>query len=70
MKRKVLALTLCVCLMVSLFTACGTKATSTDGSKSKDGGKVIKIGVFEPQTGENGGGGFQEVLGMRYANKV
>lgn len=32
--------------------------------------KVIKIGVFEPQTGENGGGGFQEVLGMRYANQV
>lgn len=32
--------------------------------------KIIKIGVFEPQTGENGGGGFQEVLGMRYANSV
>jgi branched-chain amino acid transport system substrate-binding protein len=64
MKRKVLALTLCVCLVVSLFTACGTKAASTDG------GKVIKIGVFEPQTGENGGGGYQEVLGMRYANKM
>lgn len=31
---------------------------------------VIKIGVFEPQTGENGGGGLQEVYGMRYANQV
>lgn len=31
---------------------------------------VIKIGVFEPQTGENGGGGLQEVLGARYANTV
>ena len=31
---------------------------------------VIKVGVFEPVTGENGGGGFQEVLGMRYANQV
>ncbi len=31
---------------------------------------VVKIGVFEPVTGENGGGGFQEVLGMRYANQV
>lgn len=30
---------------------------------------VIKIGVFEPVTGENGGGGFQEVLGIRYANE-
>jgi branched-chain amino acid transport system substrate-binding protein len=63
MKRKVLALLLCLCLAAGLMTACGTKATS-------GGGKVIKIGVFEPITGENGGGGFQEVLGMRYANKV
>lgn len=31
---------------------------------------VIKIGVFEPLTGENGGGGYQEVLGIRYANQV
>ncbi|MHC1771938.1 MAG: ABC transporter substrate-binding protein [Flexilinea sp.] len=30
----------------------------------------ITIGVFEPVTGENGGGGFQEVLGVRYANQV
>ena len=33
------------------------------------GGDVIKIGVFEPQTGENGGGGLQEVYGIRYANQ-
>lgn len=32
-------------------------------------GDVIKIGVFEPQTGENGGGGLQEVYGIRYANQ-
>ncbi len=30
----------------------------------------ITIGVFEPFTGENGGGGFQEVLGVRYANEI
>ena len=28
-------------------------------------GDVIKIGVFEPQTGENGGGGVQEGYGIR-----
>ena len=33
-------------------------------------GDVIKIGVFEPQTGENGGGGLQEVYGIRYANQM
>ena len=37
---------------------------------SANGDKVIKIGVFEPLTGENGGGGFGRVLGIRYANKV
>lgn len=31
---------------------------------------VIKIGVFEPQTGENGGGGLQELQGARYANEL
>ena len=34
------------------------------------GDKVVKIGVFEPQTGDNGAGGKQEVLGMQYANYV
>ncbi len=33
-------------------------------------GDVLKIGIFEPATGENGAGGMQEVLGARYANKV
>ena len=31
---------------------------------------VVKIGVFEPQTGDNGAGGKQEILGMQYANSV
>lgn len=62
--KKVFALTLAACMSASLVTGCG-------GSGSASGGaKVVKIGVFEPTTGENGGGGFQEVLGMRYANKT
>jgi branched-chain amino acid transport system substrate-binding protein len=64
MKRKVIALVLSLCLVVGMFTACSSKPSNGDG------GKVIKVGVFEPITGENGGGGFQEVLGMRYANQV
>ena len=31
---------------------------------------VVKIGVFEPQSGDNGAGGKQEVLGMQYANQL
>lgn len=53
--KKVLALVLALMLFVPAF------AFAED---------VVKVGVFEPVTGENGGGGFQEVLGMRYANQV
>jgi branched-chain amino acid transport system substrate-binding protein len=53
--KKVLALVLALMLIVPAV------AMAED---------VVKIGVFEPVTGENGGGGFQEVLGMRYANQV
>ena len=31
---------------------------------------VIKIGVVEPQSGDNGAGGKQEILGMQYANSL
>jgi branched-chain amino acid transport system substrate-binding protein len=56
--KKVTALFLVLMLLAPAF-AMGEAVAGT-----------IKIGVFEPQTGQNGGGGFQEVLGMRYANKV
>ncbi len=62
MKKKLLAFVLCLSLAASVLSGCGSKSDSDS--------KVIKIGVFEPLTGENGGGGFQEVLGMRYANEV
>ena len=31
---------------------------------------VIKVGVFEPASGDNGAGGKQEVLGIEYANSL
>ena len=31
---------------------------------------VVKIGVFEPASGDNGAGGKQEVIGMEYANTI
>lgn len=31
---------------------------------------VIKIGVYEPASGDNGAGGKQETLGIQYANKL
>ncbi len=56
--KKLLAVSLAVLMLVSLC-ACG------GGSKN-----VIKIGVYEPQSGDNGAGGKQEILGMQYANSV
>ena len=68
--KKVLALTLSACMSMGLMTGCGSSAAGSSSSGGSSDAKVIKIGVFEPTTGENGGGGFQEVLGIRYANKV
>ena len=32
--------------------------------------ETVKIGVFEPASGDNGAGGKQEVLGMEYAKSL
>ena len=42
----------------------------SSGSSGSAGGKTVKIGVFEPASGDNGAGGKQEVLGIEYANSV
>ena len=58
-------------MAVALLAACtpANETATTGGGETASGDNVIKIGVFEPVTGENGGGGFQEVLGVRYANE-
>ena len=42
-----------------MLASCGEGGTSGD---------TIKIGVFEPASGDNGAGGKQEALGVQYAN--
>ncbi len=59
---------LTVVLLVMLLL--GSVVFAAGSSEAKSGIKEVVIGVFEPLTGENGGGGYQEVLGMRYANVV
>lgn len=67
--RKSTALILAACLSAGLLSACGGSSSKNAAESAAPGEKLLKIGVFEPQTGENGGGGFQEVLGIRYANQ-
>ena len=81
--KKILALLLALCMVFAL-AACGEPApAASDAPEGGDaqvsdapeggdttGDKVIKIGVFEPQSGDNGAGGKQEILGMQYANSL
>jgi len=61
---KKISLLLVLILVVSVF------AVGCGGGEEAATENVIKVGVFEPLTGENGGGGQQEVDGMTYANSV
>ena len=65
--KKIFAFVLALAMTLALV-ACGGGDTGTTDQSS--GEKVVKIGVFEPQTGDNGAGGKQEILGMQYANYV
>nr|MCR5189202.1 ABC transporter substrate-binding protein [Treponema sp.] len=56
--KKLVTLALCT-LAAFAFVSCG-------GEKKN----VVKIGVYEPASGDNGAGGKQETLGMQYANTV
>ena len=69
MKKKYLSLVLSlILLLVNLFGCSGgNKTTASDDSNEN---KIIKIGVYEPLTGNDGGGGYQEVLGIKYANEI
>ena len=76
--KKFFAMLLALAMVLSL-AACGGGNSGSgsgggsdsqpSGSGSAGGDKVVRIGVFEPATGDSGPGGKQEMLGMQYANK-
>lgn len=69
----VMVLGLAACGGGSQLSGSSSDGGSSDGGSGSSGGsggdKVVRIGVFEPATGDSGAGGKQEMLGMQYANK-
>ncbi len=77
--KKFLASVLSASLMLGLLAGCGGNTSAPAGSGANPGAstsapaagdKVIKIGVFEPASGDSASGGKKEMLGMQYANSV
>ena len=60
--KKFIALLLALVTALSLV-ACGSKDSGTDGD-------VIKVGIFEPTSGQNAAGGKKEILGIEYAHSL
>ena len=63
--KKFLALALSGVMMLGLLAGCGGGGAV---SGEQTGEKIVKIGVFEPTSGDSASGGKKEVLGMQYAN--
>lgn len=64
--KKLLAILMALALVVCCFASCGDNGGTTAAGNGDE--KVIKIGVFEPASGDSGAGGKKETLGMQYAN--
>ena len=69
--KKVTSLLVTCALALSLVACSGGGGTSTPASGGQgSAAEKLVIGVYEPQSGDNGAGGKQEILGMQYANAV
>lgn len=70
--KKVIALVLAL-VMVFALCACGSSdsgSSSSSQAASSSDEKVVKIGVFEPTSGQNAAGGKKEILGIEYAHSL
>ena len=68
--KKVIALVLAL-VMVFALCACGSSDSgSSSQAASGSDEKVVKIGVFEPTSGQNAAGGKKEILGIEYAHSL
>ena len=61
MKKKLFSVLMTAALAAAMTAAAASPAFAAD---------TVKIGVYEPASGDNGAGGKQETLGMQYANSI
>ena len=67
--KKIIALALALAMVFALCACGSSSAPAASDASASSGEKVVKIGVFEPTSGDSAAGGKKEVLGMQYANK-
>lgn len=65
--KKIIVVAMAV---VAVAFLAGCSKSNTSSGSSAGGKNVVKIGVYEPASGDNGAGGKQETLGIQYANTV
>ena len=65
--KKVITLVLAL-VMVFALCACGSSDSGSSTKAASSDEKVVKIGVFEPTSGQNAAGGKKEILGIEYAH--
>ena len=71
MKKRALSVLLAAAMLGTMLAGCEKKPeAAADSSTAAADGNVVKVGVFEPASGDNGAGGKQETLGIQYANYV
>lgn len=63
--KKIMAILAGGLMATGMMSGCGSSGAAASADSN-----TIKIGVFEPKTGENGSGGAQEELGIEYALSV
>lgn len=61
MKKRVISALISAALAATMVVGTAASVFAAD---------TVKIGVYEPASGDNGAGGKQEVLGMQYANSL
>ena len=67
--KKILALVRAR-VMVFALCACGSSDSASSSKAASSDEKVVKIGVFEPTSGQNAAGGKKEILGIEYAHSL